>query len=249
MKRSAALFVVLVALQSRAVLTQGQPVHAPDGDSGISAIFSIAVPPLPNAPFSATVNTEETRYLPNGSPGMISRNHRLIARDGQGRVFQERRMIVPAGSPMDSQLTQTEIANPTTRTIAVCDPNRHICDLRIYRAPATATLPPAGPSADGASYLTREALGTQTVNGFEMVGTREVLTLATNTDRPLSVTKEFWYSPLLGLNVSTRRWDPRIGRVEVFSVTDINLSEPDPNLFTLPADARVMDFRTPSTAR
>jgi hypothetical protein len=150
---------------------------------------------------------------------------------------------------MDSQLTQTEIANPTTRTIAVCDPNRHICDLRIYRAPATATLPPAGPSADGASYLTREALGTQTVNGFEMVGTREVLTLATNTDRPLSVTKEFWYSPLLGLNISTRRWDPRIGRVEVFSVTDINLSEPDPNLFTLPADARVMDFRTPSTAR
>jgi hypothetical protein len=35
----------------------------------------------------------------------------------------------------------------------------------------------------------------------------------------------------------------------VFTVTGINLSEPDPSLFTLPGDARVVDFRTPSTAR
>jgi hypothetical protein len=248
MAKSAALLVGLIALTGRAVFTQTQPVHAPDGDSPINATFSIAVPPLPNAPFSATVNTEETRYLPDGSP-VMTRNHRLIARDGQGRVFQERRMIAPEGSPRESQLTQTEIADPIARVLAVCDPNRHVCELRIYRASVAATLPPAGPSSDGASSLTREDLGTQTVSGFEMIGTREVLTLAMNTDRPLSVTKEFWYSPQLGLNISTRRWDPRIRRVEVFTVTDINLSEPDPGLFTLPRDARVVDYRTPGPAR
>jgi hypothetical protein len=249
MARSAALLIVLVALASGAVLTQTQPAHAPDGDSGIFGVFSIAVPTLPNAPFSAFVDTEETRYRPNGSPGMISRNHRLIARDGQGRVFQERRMIVPVGSPMPSQLTQTEIRNPNTGTIALCDPDRHVCELRIYRAPVTATLQPTGPWADGASYLTREDLGTQTVSGLEMIGTREVLTVTMNTNRPVAVTKEFWYSPQLGLNISTRRWDPRIGRVEMFTVTDINLSEPDPSLFALPVDARVVDYRTPGTAR
>jgi hypothetical protein len=97
--------------------------------------------------------------------------------------------------------------------------------------------------------LTRDNLGTQAVNGLEMLGTREVLTVAMNTDRPLSVTKEFWFSPLLGLNISTRRWDPRIGRAEVFTVTEINLSEPDPRLFTLPGDSKVVDFRRPNTAR
>jgi hypothetical protein len=85
MTRSAALMVALVMLAGRLVLTQTQPVHAPDGDSGIFGVASIAVPPLPGAPFTAFVNTEETRYRPDGLPGMISRNHRLIARDGQGR--------------------------------------------------------------------------------------------------------------------------------------------------------------------
>jgi hypothetical protein len=248
MTRSTALLVVLAALTGQVVLAQIQPVHAPDGDSGIGLIFNIIVPPLPNAPFSATVNAEETRYTPGGLP-MMTTNHRLIARDGRGRVFQERRMLVPAGSSRESQLTQTEIADPATRTIAVCGPDQRVCELRVYRVPVTVTLPAAGPSADGASNLTREDLGTQTVNGFEMIGSREALTLAMNTNRPLTVTKEFWYSPQLGLNLSTRRWDPRIGRVEVFSVTDINLSEPDPSLFTLPGGARVVDYRTPGAGR
>jgi hypothetical protein len=249
MKKSAALFLALMVLETCPGFSQTQPVHAPDGDSGVSAIFSIAVPPLPNVPFSATVNTEEIRFLPNGLRGMTTTNHRLIARDGLGRVFQERRMFVPAGSRLAPQLTQTEIADPTTRTIAVCDATRHLCDLRVYRGAVAATLPAEGPSADGASYLTREPLGTQSLNGIEMVGTREVLTLGVNTDRPLPVTKEFWYSPLLGLNLTTKRWDPRIGRVETFTVTDINLAEPDPKLFTLPRDSSVVDFRAPAAAR
>jgi hypothetical protein len=249
MRRSAACLAILVVLSLRGPLAQTSPVHAPDGDSGVSAIFSIAVPPLPNVPFSATLRTEQTRVLPSGASGMMIGNHRLIARDGVGRVFQERRMFVPAGSPMASQLTQTEIADPSTHTIAVCDPNRHLCDLRIYRGSPAASLPPDGPSSDGASYLTREPLGTQTVNGLETIGTREVLTVAVNTDHPLSVTKEFWYSPLLGLNLTTKRWDPRIGRVEVFTLTNIRLSEPEPNLFTLPGDARVVDFRPPKADR
>jgi hypothetical protein len=56
------------------------------------------------------------------------------------------------------------------------------------------------------------------------------------------VTKEFWYSAQLGLNLSTRRVDPRSG-IEVFTVNDINPSEPDPKLFDLPKDARVVDHR------
>jgi hypothetical protein len=61
-------------------------------------------------------------------------------------------------------------------------------------------------------------------------------------DRPLSIVKEFWYAPKLGVNLFTKRTDPRSG-VEVFTVTDINPSEPDPALFALPQGAKVIDRR------
>jgi hypothetical protein len=248
MARLAALLVLLLGLSNPAIEAQTQPVHAPDGDSGVNFIASIFVPAFRNAPFSATVNTEETRYLPNGAT-VVTTNHRLIARDGQGRVFQERRVFVRAGSPLDSQLSRTEIADPTTRTVASCDPDAHVCELRLYRATTTWTLPAPGRSANGASDLTREDLGTQTVDGLELIGTRETLTLDGDQASTVSVTKDFWYSPQLGVNVSTKRWDARIRRIEQFTVTDINLSEPDPALFTLPADARVVDYRPTASPR
>ena len=83
------------------------------------------------------------------------------------------------------------------------------------------------------------------MNGLDLIGTREIQTInaeTAGTDRPLSVTKEFWYSPRLGFNVSTKRSDARSG-TEVFIVTDINTSEPDANLFTLPKCAQVVDYR------
>ena len=250
-RSAAALILALLLFPSRAVLTQVQrePVHAPDGGTR-EMITSISVPPLPNAPFSATVNTEWTRYLENGAT-LIIKNHRLIARDGNGRVFQERRWLAPDGSPLQSRLTRTEIADPGTHTIALCDPFQQVCELRFYGAGVNVALPPAGTSPNGAGSLTREDLGTQTVNGLEMVGTREIQTInaaAVGTDRPLSITKEFWYSRHLGLNLSTKRSDPRSG-VEVFTVTDINPSEPDPNLFALPQSARTVDYRAPAQRR
>ena len=78
-----------------------------------------------------------------------------------------------------------------------------------------------------------------------MIGTRETQTLnplVAGSDRPIVVVKEFWYSLQLGLNVLTTRNDPRSGK-EVFTVTDIRLGEPDASLFTLPANASVVDLR------
>jgi len=247
MTRTAVTLVVLLGL-GRAVATQTSPIHAPDGDSGVNVISSIVVPPLAGAPFSATVNTRETRYLANGVTE-ITTNHRLIARDGRGRVFQERRMVAPEDSAIQSQLVRTEIADPVAHTLVVCDVDPRVCEVRSYRAATTWTLPPDGLSADGRSALTRQDLGNQALGGFQVVGTREVLRLALDTDRPLSVTKEFWYAPQLGLNLSTTRWDERTRRAEMFIVTEINPAEPYPNLFTLPHDARLIDYRTPAAPR
>src|SRR5438105_4680870 len=103
MKTRLAVVVMALTLTGRAVLTQTpqDPPHAPDG-APRGMITSIVVPPIPDAPFSATVETEWTRYLDNGRRQVLA-NRRLIARDGVGRVFQERRSFVPPGSPIQSQ--------------------------------------------------------------------------------------------------------------------------------------------------
>src|SRR5262249_32989171 len=179
------------------------PTHAPDGSTR-QMLTSIVVPPLPNAPFSATVNTEWTRYLNDGAT-LVLKNRRLIARDGQGRVFEERRFLVPQlDATHQPRLTQTEIQDPTTPTAASCNPYDHIWELHVYRTPAVPPVVQPGASPDNSRNLTRTVLGTETVNGIELLGTREEMRVSgamLGSDRPIAITKEFWYSRQLGLNV------------------------------------------------
>jgi hypothetical protein len=217
---------------------QAPPVHAPDGGTR-ETISSIDVPPLPNAPFSATVNTEWTRYLDNGAM-LVWKNRRLIARDGQGRVYQERRAFSTADG-VETALRQTEIADPLTHTIAICQPGGRVCELRVYRNVAVPVLPPARLSPDGMGIV-RESLGTQHADGLELIGTRETQTSIVGPNQRMTVVKEFWYSPRLGVNISTRRTDPR-GGIQIFTVTDINPSDPDAALFALPTNAQIIDLR------
>ena len=251
MKIRLAATIIALALSSRTGLTQapGEPSHAPDGGSR-EMIASIAVPPMPKAPLSATVETEWTRYLENGAR-MVLKNRRLIARDSLGRVFQERRTFVTDGSPVPSQVWRTELAEPQTHTVAYCDTRSRVCELHRYVGPPSQPVASAGAVAKVTNSLVREDLGVQTFNGLDLIGTRETQTLgltATGSDRPLAVVKEFWYSKELGLNVITKRNDPR-SSAEVFTVTDIHPTEPDRSLFVLPADARIVDLRSPAVSR
>jgi hypothetical protein len=242
MRSSGLILAGVLAVAGTALRAQAPPVHAPDGGT-MERIQSIDIPPLPNAPFSATVTTEWTQYLENGATS-IRRNSRRIARDARGRVFQERRSFLPGpGAPVASALTEIDIADPATHTAAVCDVRSRVCELMAYTQPAVPPLPPAG--QNGALGIVRQSLGTQHSNGLELVGTRETQTLpgtAIGATIPLVVVKEFWYAPSLGVNISTRRDDPR-GGLQVFDVTDIVTVDPDPSLFVLPANAQIIDRR------
>src|SRR5438132_1993258 len=63
---------------------QQQPQRVPDGGTR-EVLISILIPSLPNAPFTATVNTGWIRQLPDGST-ITLKNHRAIARDAAGRM-------------------------------------------------------------------------------------------------------------------------------------------------------------------
>ena len=78
-----------------------------------------------------------------------------------------------------------------------------------------------------------------------MVGSREVTTLKAGVmgnEKPEPIVKEFWYSPRLGINVITKRFDPRASAMQNFVVGSINLAEPNANLFEPPAGYRIVSM-------
>lgn len=91
-------------------------------------------------------------------------------------------------------------------------------------------------------------LGNDSVSGVETVGTRETTTLNAGligNDRSISIVKEFWYSPHLGINLIEKREGPRVS-TQTFTVSDVSLGEPDASLFETPVGFQTIDLRKAS---
>jgi hypothetical protein len=226
-----------------AAQTPLQPQHAPDGGTR-ETFASIFVPSMPNAPFTATVNTEWIRQLPDGS-NITLKNHRTIARDVRGRVFEERRYFVPDDGKHESTVTQIEISDPSDHHRYICRVAERVCRLEQFVAyefgPKAAAGAPITPGAPGV-----ENLGTQNISGLETIGTRETHLIESGTygnEAPILEKKEFWYSPQIGINLITRRQDPRFSSQQNFEVTNIALGEPDAKLFEPPSGYKILDLR------
>ena len=105
-----------------------------------------------------------------------------------------------------------------------------------------------GLSKDGLSYLTREEMGRSTIDSLEVIDSRETRTYnagAFGNDRPVAVTKRFWYSPQLQVNLAVDRHDPRT-EDQKLELTELNLSEPDPAWFAVPEGYRLIRERAPA---
>jgi hypothetical protein len=203
---------------------------------------SIDILPAPNAPFSASVETEWTRILPDGST-QTTRNHRTVARDNLGRVFQERRAFTPDGDRQVTALTEMDYQDPVRHELYICRPLLQVCDLYKYDPPSAVSIPKTGPLPGGAGSVTREDLGRKRIEDLDLVGSREVTTInagVVGNQRAEPTIKEFWYSPYLQINVITKRFDPHVSGVQDFEVKNINLSEPDPRLFNPPSEYRIL---------
>jgi len=221
-----------------------ETLHAADGNS-FTRIVSILIAPIPNAPFSATVSTEWTRQTSDDAT-VVVKNSRMVARDSQGHVFEERRRFVPANSNSQSLLFEMDYVDPVRHIRTVCFPARSACEVRNFFEPVSTSTIPVGPMADGKHYLSREDLGKSEIEGLETVGTRETITTNPGTfgnDREVALTKEFWYSPKLGVNLVVKRMDSLQG-TQVFTVNNISVAEPDTRLFVIPATYKVTEGRS-----
>ena len=134
MRMSVAGTLLLTSLTCLAQVQQSLPSHPaqPTKDGGVREVLeSIVIPPIPNSPFTATLDTEATKYAADGST-MTFVNERHIARDQQGRIYEERWLLVPKNSDVKSSMNWIQIADPKQRTLYNCSPQRHVCDLVVY---------------------------------------------------------------------------------------------------------------------
>lgn len=224
---------------------------APAMDGGVSeTLQSIYIPPLVNAPFSAVVHTEWAKPLPGaGSYTLV--NQRQVARDSQGRIYEERWLLVPKGGRFESVMNIIQIADPNARTLYNCFllQRPHRCTLQRYAEKAlTSYQPPVlqtGHLAGDTGFTLHENLGVRSIQGVDTVGTRDTTTFnpgVFGNDRAFDVTREFWTAGELGVNLISELNDPRIGR-QTFTLTDLSFAEPSPELFELPAGYQVVDVR------
>ena len=219
-------------------------------DGGASGMMqSIFVSPKAHAPFSLMLSAEWSKPASDGGSFTMV-NERRIIRDSNGRIYQERRGLVPKGSEMKSPLTVFQITDPQQHTWYNCVPQTKVCDLYFYRRSTAEnfepSLRPTGPLPQGRGFIQSEDLGLSTTQGVETHGYREVTTWnpgAMGNDKEMKATREFWYSPQLALNLISIVDQPWSGK-QVFRVTELSTSEPDASYFEVPAEYKVVDQRT-----
>ena len=96
-----------------------------------------------------------------------------------------------------------------------------------------------------ASAGNREALDPQIIEGLNVTGTRTTTIIPAGqvgNAQELKVVSEQWMSDDLQLLVMTRHNDPRSGET-LYRLRNVVRGEPDPSLFTLPADYTVVERR------
>ena len=86
-----------------------------------------------------------------------------------------------------------------------------------------------------------ETLGTKTIEGIQVTGTRTLSTIPAGTignEKDIVIKRETWYSPDLKLVIQSTQDDPRFGET-TYSLTNIQRNEPDETLFQIPAGYKV----------
>jgi hypothetical protein len=200
-------------------------------------LVSVTVPTWRHSPFTASVDTQWVRQLSDGTT-ITLKNHRTIARDNAGRVFQERRQLVPDDGQHKSDITEIDILDPVAHLRYICYPDANTCHASQFNG-----MPASRP--DDLPHVTtarKENLGSKDFDGFQATGTLEdgvISSGAIGNDTPISVTREFWYSPKLGFNLSSHRHDPRFG-TQTFEVSNIVAGQPDPKLFQVPEGFKIL---------
>ena len=242
----------------------GQSVSIGQGHGG-SGVASIIGPGAATPVYSLVEESETTQTLADGTriEGQISTRREY--HDSQGRSRYEIYVYTtPQRSDPGTQAMLTindpvvgfsyylspgdHIAHATS-TNAVPEPTVTILQPRRSDPPTTASSNANATKSSAPKQPEPESvfedLGTSTMNGIQVEGTRVTTTYpvgSSGNDRPFTVSMEQWVARAYGVNMLVKHNDPRSG-VSVTRVTEFETSEPDASLFVVPDDYEVVAQR------
>jgi hypothetical protein len=235
---------LLLLSASPVVAAQENARTTPPPYRGVSErVDGIFVTPVPGVPLTAVIEVKSTKILPDGSTD-VKKTSEDIARDSQGRIYNERRELVSPSFDGKPELLSFHLFDPATRLNTFLDPYTHLA--------RQATLPPrpsAPESIPDSKVVARnpllqvQDLGTEIMEDVVVRGTRKSRTVtasASGTGKVIVVTDETWYSDELHLNMLVNHDDPRTGQQSV-KVMHIDRREPDQAMFQVPAGYKVVD--------
>jgi hypothetical protein len=223
--------------------------------------------PVKGAPYSATINNESIQTLADGNR-IVQTNTGTVARDSQGRTRQDAALpaignLSAASAPrlvfIQDPVAGTSYTLNLTEKTAWKNPAPPAGTGGLGPALSASTffvqtgngVPPLPPPLALPKHLATEeqtegnpeSLGSQTMEGVVANGVRTTRTIPAGqigNDRPINIVTEVWTSTDLKTIVSSKRDDPRMGE-QTFRLTNIVRAEPDPSLFSVPADFKIID--------
>jgi hypothetical protein len=205
-------------------------------------VDGVFVTPVPNVPLTAVTEVHSTQVLDDGS-SVSKKTFNNIARDSQGRIYNERRNLVPETFEGTPQIISMHIYDPSTKLNTFLEVETHLArqSVRPEAEPALAGRPSVLP-INRPGYQEQD-LGTESMENAVVHGVRKTRTIpatASGTGKPVTVTDEYWYSEELHLNLLVKHDDPRTGQQTV-AITQVNRSEPPPSTFEIPTDYKIVD--------
>jgi hypothetical protein len=210
----------------------------------------------PTAPYSALRENSSEQTLADGTHISHKPISEKIYRDSQGRLRTERPICQgPAGTP---DAVYVEIHDPVSGFAYILDEQNQIAHRYALKVMQSTPRPVPAPNASVTEpalksptprpnvlrpSMTTEPLGTQTLEGVSVEGTRTTEIIPEGfqgNDRPMTIVRENWTSPELKVAVLMTSKDPRFGE-HTMRLTNIELSEPILALFLPPPGYKIVD--------
>jgi len=241
-----AAFLCLVLMSITGLHAQPSPAPHPPDYSGVhTRIPGVFVTPVPGAPFLGTVEILSKQSLPDGTD-YTRRTVNHIARSSTGVIYNELRKLEPPDFQGEPPLTRSHIYDPRTRLNTFLDPQTHIARQILRSAPPhpPANSTPASTVAPPhAENLTTQDLGTQTVAGLLLHGTRKQRTVPaalSGTGQDVTITDDYWYSEELKVYLVLKHNDPRTGE-QFVGIVNVDRQEPAASTFQIPSTYKIVD--------
>jgi len=242
------VMIALLAVTAGVTIAQEPPPPPPDGmpmggpvlmgGPGPMGVEAIDGKTVKGAPLTAVFVTIRETTLADGNR-IHNESQSKVYRDAEGRVRREMgvNLATTATGPVKHNLVV--ITDPVAETRTVLNPDNKTARQTQH------TVRPGGKDHEGhprgmggPGEVTKEQIGTQTVNGFQAEGVRVTRTIpagAMGNEKAITVVTERWYSPDLQIVVMTTHTDPMMGKVTT-KLVNVTQGAPDATLFQAPSD-------------